>query len=72
MTDFEKILTSLCRIRDKAISRFEGQISQLTSFKSESPKGTFPSQSVTNHRNSSQAHMAQEDTMNQCNVVHTL
>ena len=32
----------------------------------------FPSQPVTNLRNSSQAHMAQEDPMNQYNVIHML
>ena len=47
-------------------------MSQLTSYKSERPKGTLPSQPITNPRNSSQAHVAQEDTMNQCNVVHIL
>ena len=36
------------------------------------PKGTLPSQLVINPRNSSQAHMAEEDPMNQCNDVHTL
>jgi len=36
------------------------------------PQGTLPSQAVTNPRNSSQAHMAQEATMNQCNEAHTL
>ena len=31
-----------------------------------------PSQPVTNPRNSSQAHMVEEDPMIQCNVVHIL
>jgi len=47
-------------------------MSQLTSSKSERPKGPLRSQSVTNPRNFSQAHVAQEDIMNQCNVVNTL
>jgi len=56
----------------QVISRLEGQMSQLASFISERPKETFPSQPVTNPGNSSQAHMAEEDPMNRCNVVHTL
>jgi len=32
----------------------------------------LPSQLVTDFINSSQAHVAQEDTTNQCNMVHTL
>ena len=36
------------------------------------PKGTLPSQLVINPRNSSQAHMAEEDPMNQCKIVHIL
>ena len=38
----------------------------------ERQKGTLPSQSVANPRNSSQAHLAQEDHMSQCNLIHTL
>ena len=45
---------------------------QLTSSISERSKRTLPNQLVTNPRNSSQAYVAQEDAMNQCNVVHTL
>ena len=56
----------------QVISRLEGQMSQLTNTKSERSKRTLPSQLVSNPRNSSQDHVAQEDTMNQCNVVHTL
>jgi len=56
----------------QVISRLEDQLSQLISFKSEGLKGTLPSQPIANCRNSSQAHVAQEDTMNQCNVVHML
>jgi len=47
-------------------------MSQLASSISERPKGTLPSQPVTNPRNFSQAHIAQEDPMNQYNVVHKL
>jgi len=55
-----------------AISRLEGQMSQLASFISERHRGTLPSQPITNPKNYSLAHMAQEDPMNQCNMVHTL
>ena len=47
-------------------------MSQLTSSINEMPKRTLPSQLATNPRNTSQAHMAQEDLTNQCNVVYTL
>ena len=47
-------------------------MSQLASSLSERPKGTLPRQPVTNPRNSIQVHMAEEDQMNQCNIVHTL
>ena len=47
-------------------------MSQLASSLSEKPKGTLPSQPITNPRNSSQAHLAQEDHVNQCNLIHTL
>ena len=56
----------------QAISRLEGQMSQLTNSKSERPEETLPSQPVTKPINSSQAYVAQEDTMNQCNGVHML
>ena len=56
----------------QSISTLEGQMSQLASFISERPKGTLPSELITNSRNFSQAHVAQKDPMNQCNVVHTL
>ena len=56
----------------QTISRLEGQMSQLDSSINKRPKGTLPSQLVANPRNSSQAHMAKEDPMNQCNDIHTL
>jgi len=71
-TDLEKILTSFMQNTGHDISRLEGQMSQLASFISERPKGTLPSELITNSRNFSQAHVAQKDPMNQCNVVHTL
>jgi len=56
----------------QTISRLEGQMSQLDSSINKRPKGTLPSQLVANPRNSSQAHMAKDDPMNQCNDVHIL
>ena len=53
-------------MQDKLYLDWGGQMSQLISSKSERPKGTLPSQLVINPKNSSQAHMAQEDPMNQC------
>jgi len=44
----------------QVISILEAQMSQLTSSKSERPKGTLPSQPVTNLRTSSETYMAQE------------
>ena len=71
-TDFEKILTSFMQNTGQAISSLEVQMSQLAGSLSERPKGTLPSQPVANSKNSSQAHLAQEDHMNQCNLIHTL
>ena len=56
----------------QAISRLEVQLSQLVGSLSKRPKGTLPSQPVANLRNSSQAHLAQEDQISQCNLIHTL
>ena len=47
-------------------------MSQLAGSLSEKPKGTLPSQLVSNPRNSSQAHLAEENHMSQCNAIHTL
>ena len=46
-------------------------MSQLASSLSERPKGTLPSPSLTNPRTSSQAHLAEDQQLNQCNPVHT-
>ena len=47
-------------------------MSQLANLLSERPKDNLSSQSLTNSRNFSQAHVVQDSQMNQCNVVHTL
>ena len=45
---------------------------QLDNPQNERQKGTLPSQPVINLRNSQQAHLAEVQSLNQCNVVHTL
>jgi len=47
-------------------------MSQLASSINERPKGNLPSQPIANPKNTNQAHMTEEDPMNQCNDVHTL
>ena len=71
-TELEKILASFMQNTGQAISRLERQMSQLANSINERPKGTLSSQSVTNPRNSIEAHMPEEDPMNQYNFVHTL
>ena len=56
----------------QAIMRLEVQMSQLANSKNERLKGTLPGQPVTNLRNSHQAHLVENQPLNQCNVVHTL
>ena len=56
----------------QAISTLKFQMSQLANSLSERPKETLPSQPMTNPRNSSKAHLAKDEQLNQCNVVHTL
>jgi len=56
----------------QAITSLEVQMSQLVDSQSERAKGTLPSQPLTNRRNSNQAHLAKDQQINQCNVVHTL
>jgi len=47
-------------------------MSQLTNLQNERQKGTLPSQPIMNPRNSQEAHLAEDQSLNQCNVVHTL
>ena len=47
-------------------------MSQLTNSQNERLKGSLPSQPVTNPKNSYQAHLAEDQQLNQCNVVHIL
>jgi len=71
-TSFMPSMAQLLSNHTQAISRLEVQISQLASSLSERLKETLPSQPLTNTRNSSQAHGAQDQQINQCNIVHTL
>jgi len=54
------------------IQRIEVQMSQLSNPQNESQKGTLPSQPIMNPKNSQQAHLDEDQSLNQCNVVHTL
>ena len=56
----------------QTIQRLEVQMSQLANPQNERQKGTLPSQPIMNPRNSQQAHLAEDQSLNQCNVVHTL
>jgi len=47
-------------------------MSQLANSLSEKPKGTLPSQPLTNPKNFSQSNVVQDCQINQCNVLHTL
>ena len=56
----------------QTIQRLELQMSKLATLQKERQKGTLPSQPITNLRNSQQAHLAEDQSLNQCNSVHTL
>jgi len=47
-------------------------MSQLASSLSERSKNTLPNQPLTNPWTSSQAYLAGDQQLNQCNIVHTL
>jgi len=47
-------------------------MSQLANTQIERLKDTLPNQPVMNPRNSQQAHLAEDQLLNQCNVIHTL
>ena len=54
------------------MQRLEVQMSQLATPQNERQKDTLPSQPIMNPKNSQQAHVAEDQSMNQCNVIHTL
>ena len=47
-------------------------MSQLANSQNERQKGTLPSQPIMNPMNSQQAHLIEDQSLNQCNAVHTL
>ena len=56
----------------QTIQRPEGQMSKLANLQYERQKGILPSQPIMNPKNSQQAHFAKDQSLNQCNAVHTL
>jgi len=68
MDNFIKTQESLTQ----AMSKLEIQLNQQANPLSERPKGTLPSQPLSNPINFRQANEAQDQQPNQCNVVHTL
>ena len=72
MTSFMQNTGELLSNNSQAIFGLEVQMSQLASSPSKRPKGTLPNQPLMNPKTSSQAHLAKDQQLNQCNVVHTL
>ena len=72
MKNQESLIQTLQNSYTQAITRLEVQISQLANSQNERLKGTLPSQPVTNPRNSYQVHLAEDQPLHQCNVVHAL
>ena len=71
MTDFKKTMERDMRNQEsliqtlqnniaQVITRLEVQMSQLANSQNETPKGTLPSQSLANLRNSAQVHLAKD------------
>ena len=50
----------------QTIQRVEVQMSQLANPQNERKKGTLPSQPVMHPKNSQQAHLAEDQSLNQC------
>ena len=83
MTDFEKTMERYMRSQEsliqtlhnnnaQAITKLKVQINQLANLQNEKPKGTLPSQPLTNPQNSNQVNLAEDQQFNQCNIAHTL
>ena len=75
MTDFERNMKRYKKNQDslmQTIQRLEVQMSQLATPQNERQKGTFPSQPITNPRNTQHAHLAEDQSLNQCNTVDAL
>ena len=45
-------------------------MSQLANPQNERQNGTLPSQPIMNPRNSQQAYLVEDQSLNQCNIVH--
>ena len=54
------------------IQRLEVQISKLATPHNERQKGTLPNQPIMNPRNSQQAYLTEDQSLNQCNAIHIL
>ena len=65
------LIQTLQNIHTQAKTRLEVQMSQLANLQNERQKGTLPSQSIMNPK-SSHGHLAEDQSLNQCNVVHAL
>ena len=52
----------------QTIQRLEVQMSQLATPQNERQKGILPSQPITNPRNSQQAHLDEDHSLNQYNL----
>ena len=72
MKNQESLMQTIQNSHTQAITRLEIQMSQPTNLQNERLKGSLPSQPVMNPRNSQQAYLAEDQPLNQCNVVHTL
>ena len=73
MTDFERNMERYMKNQDslmQTIQRLEVQMSQIANPQHERQKGTFRSQPIMNPRNSQQAHLVEDQSLNQCNAVH--
>ena len=71
-TSFMQNMGQLLSNTTEVITKLEVQMSQLASSLSERPKKILPSQLLINSKNLGEAHVAQDQQINQCNVVHTL
>ena len=67
MIDFERNMERYMKNQDslmQTIQRVEGQMSQLGNPQNERQKGSLPSQPIMNPRNSQQAHLAEDQSLN--------
>jgi len=75
MIDFKRNMKRYMKNQDslmQIIQKLEVQMSQLATPQNERQKGMLPSQPIMNPKNSQQAHLAENQSLNQCNAVHTL